>query len=131
MLKAERAELLINECQMKTSRSGGKGGQNVNKVESRVKLTFCVDDSAVLTEEEKERLQKKAGSRIRSVSGTERTQLANRKAAAARLIEKVNAMLARRKKRKPTGPTRASKERRKDDKRRQSEKKSMRGRPKE
>jgi len=81
---------LLKEARFNFSRSGGKGGQNVNKVETKVELVFNIYDSMVITDEVKSLLIKKLYNKIdkesnfRIVSQTERTQLGNRK----KVIEK-------------------------------------------
>jgi ribosome-associated protein len=128
MLTEAAAEAIIKECLFRTSRSGGKGGQNVNKVETRVELIFQVTDSKLLTDVQKERIISKAGPDIRVASEKHRTQSANRYEAGEKLILKLNQLLKKEKPRRPTKPTKASKRRKKESKTRHSEKKSMRGR---
>lgn len=116
------------------SRSGGPGGQHVNKVSTKVELRFDVLKSNLLTEEEKKIIQNKLLSKINSegelilVSQSERTQLLNKE----KVIEKFYLLLAKAltpvKKRKPTRPSKAAKEKRLEEKRMQAEKKERRSR---
>jgi ribosome-associated protein len=75
---------LIKECVFKTARSGGAGGQNVNKVESKVELWFNISESELLTEEEKNILIQKLYKRLEKETTihlqeqTDRTQLKNK-----------------------------------------------------
>ena len=111
-------ELLLKECNFKTSRSGGKGGQNVNKVSSKVELIFNVSNSVVLTEEQKELLISKLATRLDSaynlhiVSQEDRSQLLNKQ----RTIKKLEILLIKclhvEKKRKPTKIPKSVKEKR-------------------
>jgi len=123
---------LQKELLFSVSRSGGPGGQHVNKVSTKVTLKFDVNGSKVLTEEQKIRLSQKLGSSLTKdgcivLSAQEkRSQLANREAA----VNKFEAMLIKaltpRKKRKPTKPTKGSNEKRITTKKRDSEKKARR-----
>ncbi len=120
------------EFKFSASRSSGPGGQNVNKVSTKMELRFHVASSALLTDDEKLLVAEKLGSRINAagelvhVSQSERSQLQNKE----KVVEKFYLLLTRaltpRKERKPTKPSRASKEERLEDKRQLSEKKERR-----
>jgi ribosome-associated protein len=121
-----------SEFVFNTSRSSGAGGQNVNKVNTKVELRFDVLGSHLLTEEERKILLEKLKNRITDegelfiVSQSERTQLRNKE----KVIEKFYTLLVKAltpvKKRRPTKPTKSSKERRLTGKRILSEKKAGR-----
>ncbi|SIT88450.1 alternative ribosome rescue aminoacyl-tRNA hydrolase ArfB [Pontibacter indicus] len=120
------------ELSFQASRSGGAGGQNVNKVASKVELRFHVAESQLLSEEEKALVQEKLGSRINGegylqvVCQAERSQLQNKEQCIERFYELLRQALTRQKKRKATKPTRASVRKRLESKRRQSDKKASR-----
>ena len=115
-------------------RSGGPGGQNVNKVSSAVQLRFDLRGSSALTETVKQRLRRLAGRRLTDegailiIARTQRSQEQNRREAEERLAQLVEAALVEPKKRHATKPTRASKVRRLDSKTRRSGIKRGRGR---
>ena len=122
---------VIGECQFKTSRSSGKGGQHVNKVETRVVVSFDVENSYVLTNEQKQRLYHKLGARLsggRLMVACEETRSQARNKALA--LDKLKALIIKglsvNRKRVATKPTRASKQKRRESKKRQSLKKQSR-----
>ncbi|MDO8467046.1 MAG: alternative ribosome rescue aminoacyl-tRNA hydrolase ArfB [bacterium] len=114
------------------ARSGGPGGQNVNKVETKVEVRWRPQSSAAFTDEEKSRIQKVLKNKISQdgelivVAQKKRSQEQNRSLAMEKLQELVAAALIIKKKRKPTKPTKSSKERRLTSKRKTSEKRQNR-----
>ena len=101
-------EEILKSVTFKTSRSGGKGGQNVNKVSSKVELIFALDANDYLSEEEKTLLKFRLENRLDSegllhiVSQEDRSQLLNKEKTVAKLIELLKQSLYVQKKRKPT-----------------------------
>jgi ribosome-associated protein len=115
-------------------RSSGPGGQNVNKVSSKVELLFDLRGSHALVPEVKGRLRALAGKRVDTegflhvVSQRTRDQQQNLGDARDKLCALIAAALVRPKPRRPTKPTRGSQRRRMDDKRRRAGQKTLRGR---
>jgi ribosome-associated protein len=121
------------EIEFRASRSSGPGGQNVNKVNTRVELRFDLNGSRVLSDAEKQRIASRLGSRlstagvVRVTAQRHRTRLQNEAAARARLAELLQAALHQPRARRATRPSRRGKERRLAAKRRRSELKRGRG----
>lgn len=129
------AALLSRELIFITSRSGGPGGQNVNKVNTKVTLKFDVMNSTILHEEEKEVIVKKLNSRL-TVDGVlvlasqdKRSQLQNKEAALQRFDKLLAKAFTEKKKRKATKPTKGSVQDRMNKKKKLSEKKKWRQKP--
>ncbi len=117
-------EIPDEELDFSTSRSSGPGGQNVNKLNTRVTVLFRIDESAVLSPPQRELLHNRLASRInrqgvlRVVSQRHRTQLANRDAAVERLVELLREALTEKPERHPVKIPGQAKKRRLEDKRR-------------
>jgi ribosome-associated protein len=114
------------EIELRTSRSSGPGGQHAQKSETRVEAVFDVEASAALTEGQKRRVRAKAGPVLRAIAQDERSQLRNKELATERLVAVLREALRVERKRVPTKPTKAARERRLDDKRRRGEVKRLR-----
>ncbi|MCD6019076.1 MAG: Class peptide chain release factor [Bacteroidetes bacterium] len=123
---------LIKECVFKTARSGGAGGQNVNKVESKVELWFNISESELLTEDEKELLLKKLNKKLEKETTihlqeqTDRTQLKNKELLKEKFYKLILSGFKVAKVRKPTKVSKAAKAKRLDSKKIKGEIKQLR-----
>jgi ribosome-associated protein len=122
-------EIPLAEVELRASRSSGPGGQHANVTASRVEAVFDVPASAALSDEQKRRLVARWGKRVTAVSQDSRSQARNRELALERLRERLASGLAVPRKRRPTSPTRKSRERRLAEKGRAAERKRARRRP--
>jgi ribosome-associated protein len=117
------------------SRSGGPGGQNVNKVASRVQILFRIGSARGLTDDQRATLRQKSGwytdsdDAIHCSSQETRSQWKNRELALRKLVHHLQRLLRPRKKRRPTASTAAGRERRLRTKKRTGEKKKLRRSP--
>ncbi len=124
-----------NELQFSYACSGGPGGQNVNKVETKVILRLPITTSPSFNESQRELLLVRLGSRLTKDgdlvlhASRHRHRERNREDALERLVAVLRGALQVQKKRRPTRPTRGSKRRRLDSKRKQGEKKRLRRDP--
>lgn len=119
----------VSEVELRFSRSSGPGGQHAQKSETRVEAVFDVEGSETLTRAQKDRALRRAGPVIRAVAQDERSQTRNRELALERLAAALREALKVERRRRPTKPTAASRERRLEQKRRRSETKQLRRPP--
>jgi ribosome-associated protein len=120
------------EWQISAQKSSGAGGQNVNKVNTKIELRFSIPDSSLLSQQEKEQLLKSLSGKLSKnqeliiTSENERSQKMNKEDAVEKFYKILEKNLVKRRKRIPTKPTRASRKRRIDEKKKRSEKKDRR-----
>tara|TARA_R110002049_G_scaffold28018_1_gene96045 strand:- start:81369 stop:81773 length:405 start_codon:yes stop_codon:yes gene_type:complete len=128
-------QLIIEELQFKAVRSGGAGGQHVNKVATKIELSFDVANSRALTEHEKSRILIKLKNRISKEQllllqcAETRSQHKNKALAIQRFLETIEDVLRRPKKRRKTKPSKSSIEKRLRHKKMAALKKRNRGKP--
>ena len=124
-----RLAIPVEEIEFRYSRSSGPGGQHAQKTETRVEAVFDVDASETLSEAQKARLRRRVGPVVRAVSQDERSRTRNRELALERLAAALRAGLRVERKRRPTKPTAAARERRLDEKKRRGATKRLRRPP--
>ena len=119
----------LAEVELRPNRSSGPGWQHANVTASRVEAVFDVRRSAALDEAQRQRLSEQAGSVVTAVAQESRGQARNRELALERLAEKIAAGLVVPRRRRPTRPGSAAKQRRLERKRQVGERKRQRRRP--
>lgn len=135
-ISEKRRKQLETEIQYSASRSSGPGGQNVNKVSSKVELRFSIPNSHALSPEEKELIANKLQNKINAqeelilVSSTERSQWRNKVLVTQKFFKLIEMALTPVRKRIATKPTRISRVKRLDGKKLQALKKELRKKPK-
>jgi ribosome-associated protein len=121
--------LPLAEIELRFSRSSGPGGQHANTTETRVEALFDVAASGALTDVQKRRVLARTGPVLRAVAQDERSQWRNRELAVERVAEQLRTALKVERKRVPTRPSRAAKERRLESKKRRGATKKLRRPP--
>jgi len=121
--------LPLSEVAFLVSRSSGPGGQHAQTSETRVEARFDVEASSALTDVQKRRVVARAGPVLRAVAQDERSQARNRELALERLVERLRDALRVERRRVPTTPTAAARERRLARKRQRSRTKRLRAPP--
>lgn len=133
MKRTVNANLILSELQFTASRSSGPGGQHANKVETRVQVRFDVAQSVILTDAEKETLQKAHANKLTKEAvliidcEEKRSQLKNKQIAIKKLNRLFEKAFTVTKRRKPTKPSKAAKMERLKSKKKHAEKKNLRG----
>ncbi|MCA8832315.1 alternative ribosome rescue aminoacyl-tRNA hydrolase ArfB [Hymenobacter pini] len=128
------ADAFLPELRFQTSRSSGPGGQNVNKVESRVELRFRVADSQLLTDEQKQTLLQKLAAKLTAegdlliAAQEDRSQLRNKETALRKFHDTLRKALHKPKARRATKPSAGAVRQRLESKKKQGDKKANRGR---
>tara|TARA_B100000780_G_scaffold80857_1_gene55108 strand:- start:2408 stop:2812 length:405 start_codon:yes stop_codon:yes gene_type:complete len=130
------SEDILKELRFKASRSSGAGGQHVNKVSSKIELTFNLEDSISLSKEQKLLLIKKLSAKITKENNIiiyceqTRSQHRNKDIAIKKFLELLKTGLTQTKRRRATKPSRASIRKKSESKKRISVKKVLRKKPK-
>ena len=125
----QRVAIPLAEIELRFSRSSGPGGQHANTSETRVEAVFEVDASTTLSERQKARIRNRVGPVVRAVAQDERSQFRNRELALERLAGTLREALRVERKRRPTAPTAAARERRLEAKKRRGQVKRLRRAP--
>ena len=134
MIDVLKSRDFTKEFIFSASRSSGPGGQNVNKLSTKIELRFNISKSSILSDAEKIVISEKLANKINKegelviVSQSERSQLLNKEKAIEKFYILITKALLPRKVRKPTKPSKLSKEKRYESKKIQSEKKKRRRR---
>jgi ribosome-associated protein len=123
--------LPLGEIELRFSRSSGPGGQHAQKSETRVEAVFDVEASSALSDAQKRRVIGRVGPVLRAVAQDERSQSRNRELAVERIVEQLRQALRVQRRRVPTKPSEASRERRLEQKRRRAQVKRLRRGPDE
>jgi ribosome-associated protein len=119
----------LEEIELRVSRSSGPGGQHAQTSETRVEAVFDVEASAALSPAQKRRVVARLGPVVRAVAQDERSQARNRELAIERLADRLREGLRVQRRRVPTKPTAAARERRLEEKRRRGQTKRLRRPP--
>ena len=117
------------EIELRTSRSSGPGGQHAQKSETRVEAVFDVEASSALSDRQKQRVLNKVGPVLRAIAQDERSQARNKDLAVERLAGVLRDALFVQRRRRPTKPSAAARQRRLDQKKRRGETKRLRRPP--
>jgi ribosome-associated protein len=126
-----RLGIPVEEIEFRYSRSSGPGGQHAQKTETRVEAVFDVEASETLSVAQKGRLRRRVGPVVRAVAQDERSRTRNRELALERLAAAIRAGVRAERKRRPTKPTAAARERRLEGKKRRGATKRLRRQPDE
>jgi ribosome-associated protein len=126
-----RLAIPAEEIEFRYSRSSGPGGQHAQKTETRVEVVFDVEASETLSAAQKGRLRRRVGPFVRAVAQDERSRTRNRELALERLAAAIRTGVRVERKRRPTKPTAAARERRLEGKKRRGATKRLRRQPDE
>ncbi len=119
----------LEEIVLRASRSSGPGGQHANVTSSRIEASFDVAASGALDDAQKQRVIARQGPVVRAIAQDARSQTRNRALALERLANRIATALEVPRSRRPTKPTKGSRQRRLESKRRDAERKRARRRP--